>query len=239
MKMFLSHPSRFRKCLSRLLGAVLLCAALPTLAEEDTGSILIAYFTWAENTVVEDADASIASALEHYSNMGDSQSGTDATSCASLLPPGNTAVMAAHIQAYTGGDLFSIQVEDLYPSGYEECLERAADELDANARPALRTSVANMDDYDVVFLGMPNWWYSCPMAILSFVEAYDFSGKTVIPFVAHGTGGVSGSVRDMRQSLPADCTVLDPIGVYRPDIPSCGPRIEEWLHTLPLDVMGE
>lgn len=72
------------------------------------------------------------------------------------------------------------------------------------------------------------------MAVLTFVEEYDFSGKTVIPFVAHGTGGISGSVRDMSASLPQDCTVLAPIGVYRPEIPTCGPAVEEWLRTLDL-----
>lgn len=214
---------------------ILLLALTGTAATAESGSsILIAYFTWTENTVVEDVDASIASALEHYGNMGDNQSGADATTSASLLAPGNTAVMASHIENATGSDLFSILVEEPYPGNYDECLERAANELDANARPALKTRVDNMEEYDVVFLGMPNWWYSCPMAVLAFVESYDFSGKTVIPFVTHGTGGISGSVRDMRRSLPDDCTVLEPIGVYRPDITTCGPRILEWLESLAL-----
>ncbi|MDD3409591.1 MAG: cyclophilin-like fold protein [Eubacteriales bacterium] len=197
-------------------------------------NILIAYYTWADNTIVADADASIASALEHYANMGDDASGTDATSSASLLAPGNTAVMAGHIYDLVGGDLFSIQVSEPYPSNYDETLDRAADELDADARPTLKTHVENMAQYDVIFLGMPNWWYSCPRAILSFIEEYDLSGKTIIPFVAHGTGGISGSVRDMSAALPADCTVLEPVGVYRPDIATCQPVIEEWLCGLDL-----
>lgn len=230
-----------KKTLSLFLCMTLLCAAIPAFSEEAPPQtrILIAYFTWAENTVVEDAQASLASALAHYDNMGDSKSGADATSSASLLPPGNTAVMAEHIQRLTGGNLFSIQVEEPYPSNYDECLDRAADELDENARPALKATMENMEDYDIVFLGMPNWWYSCPMAVLNFVESQDFSGKTVIPFVAHGTGGISGSVRDMSRALPKDCTVLEPLGVYRPDIPSCGAAIEEWLKNfdLPFEMM--
>lgn len=221
------------------LSMLLLCLAslllaLPACAQEVEPSVLIAYFTWAENTVIEDEEASLDSALAHYDNMGDSQSGVDASSSASLLMPGNTAIMASHIQRLTGGELFSIQVEQPYPSNYDDCLDRAADELDGNARPALKTHVENMEDYAIVFLGMPNWWYSCPMAVLTFVEEYDFSGKTVVPFVAHGTGGISGSVRDMSASLPEDCTVLAPIGVYRPDIPTCGPAIEAWLRELEL-----
>ena len=208
-------------------------------AQEEPSYILIAYFTWADNTVVEDAGAAIDSALEHYDNMGDANSGVDATSSASVLAPGNTAVMAGHIHDLVGGDLFSIQVEEPYSSVYDECLDRASDELADNARPALRTHVENMEQYDIVFLGMPNWWYSCPMAVLTFVEEYDFSGKTVVPFVAHGTGGISGSVRDMRASLPEDCTVLEPIGVYRPDIATCQPVIEEWLRSLNLPIAME
>ncbi len=82
---------------------------------------------------------------------------------------------------------------------------------------------------------MPNWWYSCPMAIKSFLEEYDFSGKTVIPFVAHGTGGISGSVRDMSRCLPEDCTVLDPIGVYRPNVLTCQADIEAWIEEMGLE----
>lgn len=198
-------------------------------AEEAAPNILIAYFTWADNTTIADEDASIQSALDHYDDMGDVASGVDATASASILVPGNTAIMANYIHAIVGGDLFSIQVEEPYPSNYDDCLDRAADELDDEARPALTTHVENMAQYDIVFLGMPNWWYSCPMAIKSFVEENDFSGKTVIPFVAHGTGGIAGAVRDMSRSLPSDCTVLEPIGVYRADILACKTQIEKWI----------
>ena len=103
---------------------------------------------------------------------------------------------------------------------------------DPDARPAISGSVENMEQYDIVFIGYPIWWGEAPRIISTFVESYDFSGKTVIPFVAHGTGGISGSVRDMREGLPQDCTVLDPIGVYRPDILTCQPRIAEWLNAM-------
>ena len=216
-----------KKIVSMLIALAMLGSLGAAMAEEaeqsGDASILIAYFSWADNAVIEDEQASIQSALDHYDDMGDTQSGVDATSSASLLPPGNTAVMAGYIQEIVGGDLFSIQVEEPYSSVYDECLDRASDELADNARPALRTHVENMEQYDIVFLGMPNWWYSCPMAVLTFVEEYDFSGKTVVPFVEHGTGGISGSVRE-------------PVGVYRPDIAACQPVIEEWLRSLDLPI---
>lgn len=215
-----------------ILVLILASAVAAAEAAQQPANILIAYFTWADNTIVEDEEASIQSALDHYSDMGDAASGVDATASASLLVPGNTAVMAGFIHDAVGGDLFSIQVEAPYPSSYDDCLDRAADELDDQARPALKTHVEHMEQYDTVFLGMPNWWYSCPMAIRSFLAEYDFSGKTVVPFVAHGTGGIAGSVRDMCEGLPDSCTVLEPIGVYRPNVPGCRAEIDAWLSRL-------
>lgn len=178
--------------------------------------ILIAYFTWAENTQVENPE----------------EVDVDATTSASVLLPGNTAKMAGWIQQKVGGDLFSIVVSEPYSSDYDECLDRAADEKAENARPELVNHVDNMEDYDVVFLGFPNWWYTAPMAIFSFIEEYDFSGKTVVPFCAHGTGGLAGSVTDITAALPDSTEVLEPIGVYRPDIDSAQSVINEWLEGL-------
>lgn len=178
--------------------------------------ILIAYFTWADNTHVENPDSV----------------DMDATTSASVLPLGNTAKMAGWIQEYAGGDLFSIVVKKPYSSDYDECLERAADEEAADARPELVNHVEHMEDYDLIFLGYPNWWYTTPMAVFSFLEEYDLSGKTVIPFCAHGTGGLANSVKDIKKALPDSTELLEPIGIYRPDIASAQPEIDEWLEQL-------
>lgn len=185
-------------------------------AEQSDSNILIAYFTWAENTQVENPD----------------EVDVDATTSASVLLPGNTAKMAGWIQQKVGGDLFSIIVSEPYSSDYDKCLDRAADEKAENARPELVNHIDNMDDYDVVFLGFPNWWYTAPMAIFSFIEEYDFSGKAVVPFCAHGTGGLASSIEDITAALPDFAEVLEPIGVYRPDIDSAWPVINEWLERL-------
>lgn len=179
-------------------------------------NILIAYFTWAENTVVENPE----------------DIDLDATTSASVLPPGNAAKMAGWIEEYTGGDLFSIKVTEPYSSDYDECLNRAADEKAENARPELVGNIENMDDYDTIFLGFPNWWYTVPMAIHSFLEEYDFSGKTVIPFVMHGTGGLSRTIHDITDALPETVTILEPIGIYRSDVAASQPTVEEWLREL-------
>lgn len=185
-------------------------------AEGSETNILIAYFTWAENTHVENPEAV----------------DVDAITSASVLAPGNTAKMAGWIQERVGGNLFSIVVTDPYSEDYDECLDRAADEKAAGARPELVNHVENMEDYDVIFLGFPNWWYTAPMAVFSFIEEYDLSGKTVIPFCAHGTGGLASSVKDITDALPNSVEVLEPIGVYRPDVDSAQSVINEWLDSL-------
>lgn len=167
--------------------------------EQNESRVLIAYFTWAENTVVTNPEAV----------------DVDATSSASLLEPGHVGQLATWIEERTGGDRFSIQVEDPYPGEFNACLERVTQEQTDDARPQLKTHVADMDDYDVIYLGYPDWGSTAPMAIMSFLEEYDFTGKTVIPFCAHGTSGLGSSVRDITQKIPA-ATVLNAFGVQRP-----------------------
>ena len=176
-------------------------------------NILIAYFTWADNTHVDNPDSI----------------DVDATTSASVLPPGNAAKIADWINQRVGGDLFSITVKEPYSSDYDECLNRAAEEKAANARPELANHVENMEQYDVIFLGFPNWWYTVPMAIHTFLEEYDFSGKTVIPFCTHGTGGLASTIQDIKKDLPQDVTLLDPIGIYRPDVDSSQDEVNKWL----------
>lgn len=179
-------------------------------------NILIAYFTWAENTNVENPDSV----------------DVDAVTSASVLLPGNVAKMANWIHEETSGDLFSIITEEAYSSDYDECLDRAVDEYDSNARPALTAKVDNIDEYDIVFLGFPNWWYSCPMAILTFIDENDLSGKTIIPFCSHGTGRFAASLRDIGNELPDDCTVLKEFGAYRPEVDNSKSDLIEWLRGL-------
>lgn len=178
--------------------------------------ILIAYFTWSDNTVVENPDSI----------------DVDAETSASVLSPGNAELIANWIAEETGGDLFSIKTQNKYSSDYDECLNQARKERDNNERPALVGRVNNIDDYDVIFLGFPNWWYTCPMAVFTFIESYDLSGKTIIPFCTHGTGGLSRTIRDLKNLLPANCEVLDAIGVYRPEVKNSKNKVLDWLKEL-------
>jgi len=94
------------------------------------------------------------------------------------LPIGNTEVIAKKIQELTGSDMFQIKTVKSYPDDYTETVNVAKEELRENARPELTETIDDMGSYDVIYLGYPNWCGTMPMAVFTFLESYDFSGKT-------------------------------------------------------------
>ena len=116
---------------------------------------------------------------------------------------GTTADAAKKVQAAAGGDLVRIQPRTAYPSDYDTLLETAQKEYDQKANPARATKIYNMDQYDTVFVGYPIWWGTCPRIIDTFMESYDFTGKTVIPFCTSGSSGIGTSESHIRSSLPS------------------------------------
>ena len=178
----------------------------------ESKKILIAYFSWAENAVQEDIDAMTSP---------------------SVSAPGNVVQLASWIQEETGGDLFSIKVSTPYPADWDGCLNRANKEKADDVHPALSNTLDTIADYDVVFLGYPNWWYSCPMAIYSFLDEHDLSGKQVYLFCSHGTGGLASSVKDIAAQLPSDADLSDNVfHVYQNDTPSAKEDVLNWLKEL-------
>jgi len=170
--------------------------------------VLVAYFSWADNAA---ADPSI-----------------DTSTSASVNPPGNVAQLAGWIQEETGGDLFPIRVTEPYSSDWDECLDRANREKAEDARPELVERVANIEDYDTIFLGYPNWWYSCPMAIFSFIEQHDLSGKQIYLFCSHGTGGLASSVQDISAALPDAQLSENVFDVYEDDAAAAESDVRAW-----------
>ncbi|MCM1504432.1 MAG: hypothetical protein NC127_04480 [Muribaculum sp.] len=100
---------------------------------------------------------------------------------------GNTKAMAEYISEHTGGELFRIVPLNAYPSDLNECYAVALDERETDARPAISSNVAEWDKYEVIFLGCPVWWHEAPMIIHTFVDSYDFYGKTVVPFCTYAS----------------------------------------------------
>ena len=178
----------------------------------EQGKILIAYFSWAENAV---------------------QDNIDAMTSPSVSAPGNVAQLASWVSSETGGDLFSIQVTDPYPADWDGCLNRANKEKADDVHPALSKTLDNIEEYDTVFLGYPNWWYSCPMAIHSFLDEHDLTGKQIYLFCSHGTGGLANSVKDITAALPNSATVSDNVfHVYQNDTSSAQNDVLNWLKEL-------
>jgi flavodoxin len=115
---------------------------------------------------------------------------------------GNAKVLAGQIAQETGGDLFEIKTVTPYPEGWNECITLARDEQNRNARPALSGSITNMAQYDTVVLCYPNWWGTLPMGVFTFLEAYDFTGKTIYPLVTHGGSRFGRSLDDLKKLCP-------------------------------------
>lgn len=113
---------------------------------------------------------------------------------------GTTKKAAGKIADMTGGDLFFIEPADPYPTEHDPCLERDMKEIETNARPAVKSHVDNMAQYDVIFVGYPIWYYQAPMFINTFLESYDLSGKTVIPFCTSGGYPIDKSVGILKDS---------------------------------------
>jgi flavodoxin len=147
------------------------------------------------------------------------------------LAVGNTEVAAQMIQKHTGGDLFRIDTVKHYPEDYDETTDVARQELRQNARPELAGRVDNLGDYTVVFLGYPNWWGTMPMAVYTFLEAYDFAGRTIVPFCTHEGSGLGHSESDIRKLCPG-ATVLKGLAITGGSVRNAGNEIAAWLRGL-------
>ena len=112
-----------------------------------------------------------------------------------VIEEGNTSIIAHMIAEQTGADLFEIKAVNPYPISHSELLDVSRKEMSDKARPEIADTVDNMDDYDTVFIGYPNWWGDMPMIVYNFLESYDLSGKTIVPFCTHGGSGLSGTER--------------------------------------------
>ncbi len=144
------------------------------------------------------------------------------------LPVGNTEVAARIIQKLTGGDIFRIDPVTSYPQGYQEATEVAREELHRDARPALSVHVDNMGDYGEIYLGYPNWWGTMPMAVFTFLEAHDFSGKTIVPFCTHEGSGMGRSERDIGR-VCTGATVSKGLAIRGSLVSRAEKDIADWL----------
>lgn len=144
------------------------------------------------------------------------------------LKVGNTEVVAGKIRELTGGDTFYIETVKSYPTDYHETTQVAKRELNENARPAIKGKVTNMQEYDVIYLGYPNWWGTMPMAVMTFLESYDFSGKVIIPFCTHEGSGLGSSVQDIKKACPK-AIVKQGLAIRGGNVNNSDKQITEWV----------
>ena len=191
-------------------------AAAGSAETADGGRILVAYFTVPETDGV-DAVAGASRVVTDGEVLG------------------NTQYIAQLIARQTGGDLFAIQTVQEYPGSHDALLEFAYSERAGDARPELAAALENPGDYDVVFLGYPNWNADLPMPLYTFLEQTDLSGKTIIPFVTHGGSGFSRTVQTIRELQPDAAVVEDGLSLSRNSVPNAAAQVEAWVSGLGLD----
>lgn len=141
---------------------------------------------------------------------------------------GNTKGIAEEIQVQTGADLFEIELVNAYSDDYNTVLDEAQRDQNEQARPEIKNHVENMEDYDTIILGYPNWWASIPMPIASFLEEYDFTGKTIVPFCSHGGGRFGQSLTAIAKLVP-DARMGEALSVHYSGGSDLPDEITKWL----------
>ena len=144
---------------------------------------------------------------------------------------GNTRTIAGQIQKATGADIFEIEVKNAYPSNYQSVVDQAKKEINAGVKPDLKSMPENLAQYDVIFIGSPNWWSTIAPPVATFLTNGNFSGKTVIPFVTHGGGGIARCEADVKKLCP-ESTVLKGFAINGSTVQNATPRVQKWLQEI-------
>lgn len=187
----------------------------PGPAQEEGSHILIAYFSVPETDGVDTVSGASRVVVE-----GD------------VL--GNNQYIAQLIHQETGGDLFRIETVQAYPGTHSELLAFGHDEQAAGSRPQLAAEPENLDSYDVVFLGYPIWNADLPMPLYTFLESYDLSGKTIVPFTVHGGSRFAGTIQTIQQLQPGAAVWEDGLSISRSSVLDAPAAVTEWVGGLEL-----
>lgn len=144
------------------------------------------------------------------------------------LKKGNTEIAAEIIQRLTGADIFKIEPQKEYSENYDRCIEQAREDQRCNARPELKAYPENIDSYDTVYLGFPNYWSTMPMAVFTFLEHFDFAGKTIRPFCTHEGSGMGSSPKDIKKLCPS-AKVEEGLAIRGGSVEKSEPEVKRWL----------
>ena len=158
-------------------------------------------------------------------------SGTKKILVAYFSYSGNTREIANQIHKIVGGDIFEIQAAKPYPTDYDAVVKQARQELDSGYKPPLKTKVENINSYDLIFIGYPNWCGTIPAPVKTFLSGYDFSGKTIVPFCTYGGSGLGRSVSDISKLCPKS-TLLESVAIRGSDVKTAQDEVSEWLRKI-------
>lgn len=147
---------------------------------------------------------------------------------------GNTQYIAQLIQQQTGGDLFRIETVQEYPGSHDPLLEFAYNERAEGARPELAAQMENLDSYDIIFLGYPNWNADLPMPLYTLLEQTDLSGKTIVPFTTHGGSGFSRTIQTIQELQPNATVISDGLSISRNSVAQAEGDVASWVSGLGL-----
>ena len=162
--------------------------------------------------------------IAFYSRAGENYFG-GAYRC---LTVGNTERAAKLLAELTGGALYKIEQAQPYSDEYQTCIAEAKADLQRNARPEVLNLPDDLDTYDEIYLGYPNYWGTMPMAVYTFLEHYDLTGKTIHPFCTHEGSGLSRTVQDIQKAAPR-AAVTKGLALYGSGVDSARAALEQWV----------
>ena len=141
---------------------------------------------------------------------------------------GNTERAARMLAELTGGDLYKIEQAQPYSDDYQTCIAEAKADLQKKTRPEILKLPNNLDTFDEIYLGYPNYWGTMPMAVYTFLEHFDFTGKTIHPFCTHEGSGLSGTVKDIQKAAKG-ATVTKGLAIHGSNVDSAKAAISKWV----------
>lgn len=141
---------------------------------------------------------------------------------------GNTEKIAGMIADATGADLFKIEQKVPYAADYNTCIEQAKKDLRENARPELVNNLESIDNYDEIYIGFPNYWGTMPMAVFTFLEQFDWSGKKIYPFVTHEGSGFGKCESDLKK-ICKDASIQPGLSVQGSMVESAKEEVDAWI----------
>lgn len=166
----------------------------------------------------------MAKLIAYYSRAGENYFG----GAYRYVAVGNTEKAAKMLAELTGGELFKIEQKKPYSDNYRVCVAESRADFQAGARPELMSRPESLDAYDEIYLGYPNYCGTMPMAVYTFLEHYDFTGKTIHPFCTHEGSGLAGTVRDVQKAAPG-AVVTKGLAIHGSSVDGAKASLEKWV----------